>query len=108
MRRRTRSPWSLPRIAGPGVPDTYQGSELWNLALVDPDNRAEVDFAARRAALREIREGTRDKLRLIRRLLERYEDGALKLYVTHTLLAPPARNPRPSPFEGPIAPPRWR
>jgi len=46
---------SLSRIAihltSPGVPDIYQGDELWNYALVDPDNRRPVDFDARRRAL---------------------------------------------------------
>ena len=35
----------------PGVPDFYQGTEFWDLSLVDPDNRRPVDFAARAAAL---------------------------------------------------------
>ena len=39
------------RLAAPGVPDIYQGSELWNLSLVDPDNRQPVDFACRRRML---------------------------------------------------------
>ena len=39
------------KIASPGVPDFYQGSELWDLNLVDPDNRRPVDFDARRQAL---------------------------------------------------------
>jgi malto-oligosyltrehalose synthase len=41
----------LLRVSAPGVPDTYQGTEVWDLSLVDPDNRRPVDFAARRAAL---------------------------------------------------------
>src|ERR1700723_3108992 len=45
---------SLLRYTAPGVPDTYQGSELWDLSLVDPDNRRLVDFALRQKALREI------------------------------------------------------
>ncbi len=39
------------QITGPGVPDVYQGSELWDLSLVDPDNRRDVDFDDRRALL---------------------------------------------------------
>lgn len=39
----------------PGIPDVYQGSELWDDSLVDPDNRRPVDYAARRAALKELR-----------------------------------------------------
>ncbi len=42
---------ALLHLAGPGVPDVYQGTELWDLSLVDPDNRRAVDFAARRALL---------------------------------------------------------
>jgi (1->4)-alpha-D-glucan 1-alpha-D-glucosylmutase len=39
------------RLASPGVPDLYQGAEFWDLSLVDPDNRRQVNYAARRAAL---------------------------------------------------------
>jgi (1->4)-alpha-D-glucan 1-alpha-D-glucosylmutase len=42
------------RLASPGVPDVYQGSELWNLALVDPDNRQPVDFELRDRLLTEM------------------------------------------------------
>ena len=42
---------TLLKIASPGVPDFYQGSELWDLRLVDPDNRGPIDFAKRTAAL---------------------------------------------------------
>ena len=41
---------ALLQLASPGVPDTYQGSELWDLSLVDPDNRRPVDYGALRAA----------------------------------------------------------
>jgi (1->4)-alpha-D-glucan 1-alpha-D-glucosylmutase len=47
----------LLQLAGPGVPDVYQGSELWEQSLVDPDNRRPVDFARRRELLAEIDEG---------------------------------------------------
>jgi (1->4)-alpha-D-glucan 1-alpha-D-glucosylmutase len=65
----------LLKLTVPGVPDIYQGDELWRLALVDPDNRRPVDFDARRAALARLREGaqpTREtiKLFLIARALE--------------------------------------
>jgi len=39
------------KIGAPGVPDFYQGSELWDFSLVDPDNRRPVDYARRRALL---------------------------------------------------------
>jgi (1->4)-alpha-D-glucan 1-alpha-D-glucosylmutase len=47
----------LLQLAGPGVPDVYQGSELWEQSLVDPDNRRPVDFALRARLLAEIDEG---------------------------------------------------
>ncbi|WP_448389434.1 malto-oligosyltrehalose synthase [Microbacterium aurum] len=47
----------LLQVAGPGVPDVYQGTELWDHSLVDPDNRRPVDFAARRALLARLDEG---------------------------------------------------
>src|SRR3990172_1995490 len=39
---------TLIKITAPGVPDFYQGTEVWDFALVDPDNRRPVDFAARK------------------------------------------------------------
>jgi (1->4)-alpha-D-glucan 1-alpha-D-glucosylmutase len=72
---------TLIKLTAPGVPDVYQGSELWDLSLVDPDNRRPVDFGARRelllrapelspeAALGELERGT-PKLWLIARTLE--------------------------------------
>jgi (1->4)-alpha-D-glucan 1-alpha-D-glucosylmutase len=47
----------LLQLTSPGVPDLYQGSELWDLSLVDPDNRRPVDFALRRALLEQITRG---------------------------------------------------
>ena len=65
----------LLKLTSPGLPDIYQGDELWALALVDPDNRRDVDWARRRALLDELRAGaqpTREtrKLHLIWRALE--------------------------------------
>ena len=78
---------TLLRLCSPGVPDTYQGSELWNQNLVDPDNRRPVDFGSRRAALAKIRaERQRDPQSLAGRLLKHYDDGQIKLYVTHAVL----------------------
>jgi len=62
----------------PGVPDFYQGTELWDLSLVDPDNRRPVDFAARQAALA----GDADW----RTLATHWTDGRIKLALTHRLL----------------------
>ena len=43
---------TLLKLTAPGVPDIYQGCELWDLRLVDPDNRAPVDYDVRRELLR--------------------------------------------------------
>ncbi|NRQ50113.1 malto-oligosyltrehalose synthase [Aeromicrobium stalagmiti] len=47
----------LLQLAGPGVPDVYQGTELWDFSLVDPDNRREVDYGLRRELLSRFEEG---------------------------------------------------
>jgi (1->4)-alpha-D-glucan 1-alpha-D-glucosylmutase len=77
------------KVTSPGVPDTYQGAELWDLALVDPDNRRPVDFALRARALREIDDrlaaGT-PRADVVADLLRTWPDGRLKLYVLTTLL----------------------
>ena len=73
----------------PGVPDTYQGTELWDLSLVDPDNRRPVDFALRRNALRALDDALASgtpRETLARELLAAWPDGRIKLYVLATLL----------------------
>ena len=50
---------TLLKLTAPGVPDFYQGTELWNLALVDPDNRRPQDFDLRRRMLADLRNATR-------------------------------------------------
>ena len=79
------------KIAAPGIPDFYQGCELWDLSLVDPDNRRPTDFARRRAALaeltRRIEAAPADLAALCAELLEGWPDGLVKLYVTHRALA---------------------
>ncbi|MBI2217952.1 MAG: malto-oligosyltrehalose synthase [Candidatus Rokubacteria bacterium] len=80
----------LVKIAAPGVPDFYQGTELWDLALVDPDNRRPVDFALRRRLLDELAmeiETTSDLSALARRLAETAADGRVKLYLIRQALA---------------------
>jgi (1->4)-alpha-D-glucan 1-alpha-D-glucosylmutase len=64
----------LLKLTTPGVPDVYQGDELWRLSMVDPDNRRAVDFQERRDALASLDSGapvdrTNIKLHLIRRAL---------------------------------------
>jgi (1->4)-alpha-D-glucan 1-alpha-D-glucosylmutase len=79
---------ALLKLASPGVPDIYQGCELWDLSLVDPDNRRPVDFDRRRALLEEIHLGIEREGRsaLARRLFARPDDGAVKLYLSSTVL----------------------
>ena len=68
------------KLTAPGVPDIYQGSELWDFSLVDPDNRRPVDFVLRRALLDDIAEAT------IADLAGRWQDGREKLFVAVRLL----------------------
>ncbi len=73
----------------PGVPDFYQGTELWDFSLVDPDNRRPVDYATRMALLAEVEEAIAggDRLALCAALLRSWQDGRVKLYLTRELLA---------------------
>jgi (1->4)-alpha-D-glucan 1-alpha-D-glucosylmutase len=76
------------KLTSPGVPDFYQGCELWDLSLVDPDNRRPVDYSLRRRLLERIKGRSQSpKCKLIRDLLQRWQDGGIKLLVTHLLLA---------------------
>jgi (1->4)-alpha-D-glucan 1-alpha-D-glucosylmutase len=70
------------KAAMPGVPDFYQGTELWDLSLVDPDNRRPVDFAARERALAAVAEAVD-----WRALAASWRDGRIKLALTRRLLA---------------------
>jgi len=70
------------KIASPGVPDFYQGTELWDFSLVDPDNRRPVDFALRRKLLDELRTSALPRAELARELYARWEDGRIKLLLT--------------------------
>jgi (1->4)-alpha-D-glucan 1-alpha-D-glucosylmutase len=75
------------KIAAPGVPDFYQGSELWDLRLVDPDNRGRVDFDKRSRWLEEL-EGDEEENSpaLIEKLLKQWEDGRIKLFAMRKAL----------------------
>jgi (1->4)-alpha-D-glucan 1-alpha-D-glucosylmutase len=79
----------LLRLTSPGVPDFYQGSELWDFSLVDPDNRRPVDYAQRQAALQAIRAtcAERGEAACAGELLDRLQDGQIKLYLTWKALA---------------------
>jgi (1->4)-alpha-D-glucan 1-alpha-D-glucosylmutase len=76
----------LLKIGAPGVPDFYQGTELWDFSLVDPDNRRPVDFERRQRLLAELqRDAERDARGLAARLVSGC-DGRLKLWVTSRAL----------------------
>ena len=79
---------TLLKITCPGVPDFYQGTELWDFSLVDPDNRRLVDYGIRMEMLEEIKrmEAERGRRELVRRLTVDKEDGRIKLYLTYRLL----------------------
>ncbi len=81
---------TLLKLTTPGVPDTYQGTELWDFSLVDPDNRRPVDFTRRQEMLRaldaRLAEVGPDRRQLARELIRVKEDGRVKLYLTSQVL----------------------
>jgi (1->4)-alpha-D-glucan 1-alpha-D-glucosylmutase len=79
---------TLVQLTAPGVPDTYQGDELWNFTLVDPDNRGQVDFESRQALLGAMEqfEQSHGRDALVRDLVANPQDGRMKLHVIRTAL----------------------
>jgi len=77
---------TLIKITAPGVPDFYQGTELWDLRLVDPDNRRPVDYEIRRRALEGIDDADPATL------LNDRADGRVKMFVANRALATRARH----------------
>ena len=80
---------ALVKVASPGVPDYYQGTELWDFSLVDPDNRRPVDFAARMKLLAELEKRAPKPAELLAHL----SDGRAKLHVIRQGLAVRKRHP---------------
>jgi (1->4)-alpha-D-glucan 1-alpha-D-glucosylmutase len=76
---------ALLKVAAPGAPDVYQGTELWDFSLVDPDNRRPVDYDLRRRLLDELDRRAADagdrRPALARELVEARADGRVKLYL---------------------------
>jgi (1->4)-alpha-D-glucan 1-alpha-D-glucosylmutase len=68
------------KLTLPGVPDIYQGNEIWNFSLVDPDNRRPVDYQQRRAMLDSLSGAAPEDL------LQHWPDGRIKLFLTQRLL----------------------
>ncbi len=81
---------TLIKLTAPGVPDFYQGTELWDLSLVDPDNRRPVDFELRRRLLQEVQSMTPEDI------LARSDEGLSKLMVISRSLR--LRNESPGVF----------
>jgi (1->4)-alpha-D-glucan 1-alpha-D-glucosylmutase len=78
---------TLLKLTAPGVPDLYQGGELWDLSLVDPDNRRPVDFALRQQALAALEGASPEQV------LERSAEGWPKLWLIQRALALRSRRP---------------
>ncbi|MHB1022741.1 MAG: malto-oligosyltrehalose synthase [Acidobacteriaceae bacterium] len=71
---------TLLKYTAPGVPDLYQGSEIWDLSLVDPDNRREVDYEVRRGLLDELSHLS------VSEIMQRSDEGLPKLWTIHRAL----------------------
>ncbi|HEV3272903.1 MAG TPA: malto-oligosyltrehalose synthase [Candidatus Methylacidiphilales bacterium] len=68
------------KLTSPGVPDLYQGNELWDFSLVDPDNRRPIDYALRHELLQSLAKAS------VQDLFQSWEDGRIKMYITRALL----------------------
>ncbi|WP_342347744.1 malto-oligosyltrehalose synthase [uncultured Nitrospira sp.] len=88
----------LIKTLAPGVPDFYQGTELWDFSLVDPDNRQPVDYLFRQQRLTELQDlqHTTAPPELVHTLLQDAENGLIKMYLTTTALH--IRKSRPNLF----------
>ena len=75
------------KLTAPGIPDLYQGTELWDLSLVDPDNRRPVDYALRRRLLAELDRATPKEI------MARSDEGLPKLWVIRQTLHLRRRHP---------------
>ena len=71
---------TLLKFTSPGVPDTYQGTEIWDLSLVDPDNRRPVDYQQRRTMLGSMKQLTVDGI------LRDMESGMPKMWIVYQAL----------------------
>jgi len=78
------------KLTSPGVPDIYQGTELWDFSLVDPDNRRPVDYHRRRALLNDLKDKVsragQDLIPLVKELLDHSQDGRIKLFLIYRTL----------------------
>ncbi|MGD0229646.1 MAG: malto-oligosyltrehalose synthase [Syntrophorhabdales bacterium] len=79
---------TLLKILSPGVPDFYQGTEIWNFSLVDPDNRRPVDYDGRKKMLLDLARWEKEATlqEIARQLVGTWKDGRIKMYVTSRAL----------------------
>ena len=71
---------TLLKLTSPGVPDIYQGTEIWDYSLVDPDNRRPVDYKLRQQMLERLPSATPDEL------MQTWPDGRIKMFLTQRVL----------------------
>jgi len=89
---------ALLKLTSPGVPDTYQGNEVWDFSLVDPDNRRPVDYAHDRELFDQMAATRQDSLaELISHLIKAPEDGRIKMFLIWKTLC--FRRAHPEVFE---------
>jgi (1->4)-alpha-D-glucan 1-alpha-D-glucosylmutase len=84
---------TLIKIASPGIPDFYQGSDLWDFRLVDPDNRQPVNFIARKAALTKLRALDGAPSPAFLEVARNWRNGEIKLYVIWKAMQQRAQHP---------------
>jgi len=78
---------TLLKITSPGIPDFYQGTELWDFSLVDPDNRRPVDFEKRDRLIEELKSREVEMPgELLKDLVSNWQDGRIKLYLIRKAL----------------------
>ncbi|HEX2956063.1 MAG TPA: malto-oligosyltrehalose synthase [Chitinispirillaceae bacterium] len=82
----------LLKMTAPGIPDFYQGSELWDLAMVDPDNRHSVDFEKRQAMINNVGFETGNDYRWFQSMLGDYSSGTAKMFLINRVLGLRKRN----------------
>jgi (1->4)-alpha-D-glucan 1-alpha-D-glucosylmutase len=83
---------TLIKLTAPGIPDIYQGNELWDFSLVDPDNRRPVDYARRAQLLAEL-DAAQSGTALLHNLTTHWQDGRIKLFLLQTALDLRQRHP---------------
>jgi (1->4)-alpha-D-glucan 1-alpha-D-glucosylmutase len=87
---------TLLKYTAPGMPDLYQGGELWDLSLVDPDNRRPVDYELRKRLLCELKQMTGNDVAA--QVMVRADEGLPKMWTIHKALE--VRRERPDCFDG--------